>query len=108
MAATLRVPFFAVADAGGWMPALARLRSRGFYLVALTPREPAVDLEAFARARRPDRLALVVGAEGAGVSAGVEAMADVRVRIPIQPGVDSLNLSVATGIALHRLLAPAI
>jgi tRNA G18 (ribose-2'-O)-methylase SpoU len=106
MAATLRVPFV-VAEAGdGWHAALVRLRERGFQIVALTLRGRVLDLETFARSRRPDRLALLVGTEGAGLSAAAEAAADVHVHIPIREDVDSLNVSVATGIALHRLLLP--
>jgi len=45
----------------------------------------------------------VAGSEGAGLSADIEHSADYRVRIPIEPGVDSLNLSVAVGIALYAL-----
>lgn len=52
---------------------------------------------------RPDRLALVVGGEGAGLSEGVSASAGFRVRIPMRPAIDSLNLAVATAIALSRL-----
>jgi 23S rRNA (guanosine2251-2'-O)-methyltransferase len=46
---------------------------------------------------------LVVGTEGAGLTRMAESAADSRVRIPIARDVDSLNLSVAVGIALHRL-----
>lgn len=106
MAATLRVPF-AVVPADDWQAALIRLRERGFQIVALTLREPAVDLDAWARGPRSDRLGLVLGAEGAGLSTATEAAADVRVRIPIRPEVDSLNVAVAAGIALHRLLGSA-
>jgi tRNA G18 (ribose-2'-O)-methylase SpoU len=48
-------------------------------------------------------VALIVGDEGEGLQPSTEAAADYRVRIPIRPQVDSLNLSVATGIALSRL-----
>jgi tRNA G18 (ribose-2'-O)-methylase SpoU len=48
-------------------------------------------------------VALLVGAEGPGLTPALEAAADYRVRIPIRPDVDSLNLAVAVGIALHRL-----
>ncbi len=71
----------------------------------MTPQEPAQDLEEFARQAAPARLAILLGAEGAGVSRDAEAAADFRVRIPILPHVDSLNLAVASGIVLHRLLA---
>jgi tRNA G18 (ribose-2'-O)-methylase SpoU len=104
MAATLRVPF---ARINPWPEGLAELRIRGFTLVALTPREPAQALDGFARSTRPDRLVLLVGTEGAGLSAAVERVADWRVRIPMRPSVDSLNLAVATGIALSRLTSAA-
>jgi tRNA G18 (ribose-2'-O)-methylase SpoU len=100
MAATLQMPF---ARIDPWPDGLATLRTRGFTIVALTPRSPSEPLEEFARRARPDRLALVVGTEGAGLSAAVETSADHRVRIPIAPRADSLNLAVATGIALSRL-----
>jgi tRNA G18 (ribose-2'-O)-methylase SpoU len=100
MAATLRVPF---ARIDAWPDGLLDLRARGFTLVALTPREPALALDGFARTARPDRLVLLVGTEGAGLSPAIERAADVRVRIPVRAAVDSLNLAVATGIALTRL-----
>jgi tRNA G18 (ribose-2'-O)-methylase SpoU len=104
MAATLRVPF---ARIDAWPGGLLDLRARGFTLVALTPREPAQALDGFARTTRPDRLVLLVGTEGAGLSPAVERAADVRVRIPMRAAVDSLNLAVATGIALSRLTSAA-
>jgi tRNA G18 (ribose-2'-O)-methylase SpoU len=104
MAATLRVPFARLADtAAEWPAALARLKAGGFALVALTPDEDARDLLDFASAPQPERLALVLGSEGSGVSAASAAAADCRVRIPIDRRVDSLNLAVAAGIALHVL-----
>jgi len=51
----------------------------------------------------PPPTVLVIGAEFAGVSAAVRDGANARVRIPIAPGVDSLNAGVAAGICLHRL-----
>ena len=99
MAATLRVPF---ARVDPWPGGLEQLRAAGFSIVALTPREPALTLDAFAP-QRPQKIALLLGTEGDGLSAPAESMADVRVRIPIAPAVDSLNLAVASGIALHRL-----
>jgi tRNA G18 (ribose-2'-O)-methylase SpoU len=99
MAAALRVPF---ARLEHWPAELEALRAHGFALVALTPRAPGLTLDQFAR-RRPERVALIVGAEGEGLQPSTEAAADYRVRIPIRPQVDSLNLSVATGIALSRL-----
>jgi tRNA G18 (ribose-2'-O)-methylase SpoU len=98
MAATLRVPF---ARAEAWPEDLAELRAHGFTIVALTPRKPATTLDQFVQAPRPGRIALLVGSEGEGLTAAAEAAADVRVRIPIAPEIDSLNVAVAVGIALH-------
>jgi tRNA G18 (ribose-2'-O)-methylase SpoU len=106
MASVLRVPF-AVADGSeAWHHTLARIRAAGFQMIALTPGESAIALDAFARNLRADRLALLAGAEGTGLTAASLDAADVCVRIPIRADVDSLNVSVATGIALHRLLGP--
>lgn len=99
MGATLRVPY---AAAGAWPDVLTEVRAAGFTIAALTPRAPSESIDVFA-ATRPARIALLVGTEGAGLSAAVEAAADHRVRIPISDAVDSLNLAVATGIALHAL-----
>lgn len=101
MAATLRVPFARVED---WPDGLSEIRARGFAIVALTPRVGSQPLDVFAGGLRPDRLALLVGAEDQGLSTAAEAAADYHVRIPISPDVDSLNLAVATGIALSWLL----
>jgi tRNA G18 (ribose-2'-O)-methylase SpoU len=101
MAATLRIPF---ARVDRWPEGLQELRANGFTLAALTPREPSDTIETFA-ATRPARIALLVGTEGEGLSQAAEAFADRRVRIPVAPEVDSLNLVVAVGIALHRLSA---
>ena len=100
MAATLRVPF---ARAGMWPEDLVELRGQGFTLVALTPREPATTLDQFLQSPRPGRIALLVGSEGEGLSAATERAVDIRVRIPIAPEINSLNVAVAVGIALHAL-----
>jgi TrmH family RNA methyltransferase len=61
--------------------------------------EPVDRLEA------PDRVALVVGNEGAGLSADTRARLDRAVALPISPTVESLNVAVATGILLYELRA---
>jgi len=58
-------------------------------------------------ARRLRRVALVLGAEGHGLSTEALESADHRVRIAQARGVDSLNVVVAAGIALHALCGPA-
>ena len=105
MGAALRVPF---ADADVWPDAIGRLRGAGYHVVALTPSSDAGDLDeaAGALAAMP-RVALLVGAEGPGLTAAALAASDRRVRIRIDPSVDSLNVAVAAGIALHRLSTKA-
>jgi tRNA G18 (ribose-2'-O)-methylase SpoU len=111
MAATLRVPFARLArqPEGAasahpiWPECLAELEGSGFGVLALSPREPAHDLADYAPSGAARRFALVVGSEGAGLSPEVEALASTRLRIGMRPGVDSLNLGVAAGIALHWL-----
>jgi tRNA G18 (ribose-2'-O)-methylase SpoU len=100
MAATLEVPFARVTP---WPGGLMALRHRRFEIAALTPREPSLTLDNYAVSPGPRRLALVLGAEGAGLSAEVQSLADVRIRIPVSARVDSLNVTVAAGIALARL-----
>ncbi len=103
MAATLRVPF---ADMVEWPAGLEWLRRQGFRIVALTPGAPSITLEAFAEAGRPERLALMFGAEGDGLSPVAREAAHASVRIPIAQGIDSLNVAVASGIVLSRLTTP--
>ena len=98
MGSVLRTPFVRVTD----LPReLTALKNAGFTIVALTPRDAAMDLTACVR-RRGQRLALLVGSEGPGLTREAESTADVRVRIPMRAGVDSLNLATAAAIALFH------
>ena len=81
---------------------LAPLRAAGFLLAALTPDAAAMDVATVAAAHH-ERLALLLGAEGPGLSAAVLAEADVRMRIPVATGVDSLNVAAAAAIAFYAL-----
>jgi tRNA G18 (ribose-2'-O)-methylase SpoU len=101
MAATLRVPFARIQN---WPRGLEVLAARRFSVVGLSPRAGrSIDDDAVGRS---ERLALLVGNEGAGLTAEAERRAHYLVRIPIRREVDSLNLAVATGIALSRLTKP--
>ncbi len=99
MGNVLLIPFAPLAP---WPGGLARLRGAGFVLLALTPREPSVPLADLDPARLP-RAAILVGAEGHGLSEAALAAADLRVRIPMAPGVDSLNVATAAAIVYHHL-----
>jgi tRNA G18 (ribose-2'-O)-methylase SpoU len=96
MGASLQVAFVA---AGAWPAALGDLRAAGLRALALTPATDALPLEDFDRAL--PQVALVVGSEGDGLSAGALSAADARVRIPMTGPVESLNVTVAASIALH-------
>ena len=74
------------------------LQSRGFTVAALALADDAVPLDVLA-ARAPERLALVLGTEGDGLSRRVTAAADVVVTIPMAGGVDSLNVAAASAVA---------
>jgi len=111
MGATLRVPFATLggdspARAGRpWPECLCELAASGFDLIALTPGASAQDIDAFAGLPdRPERFALLLGAEGSGLSARTLELCRHRLRIAMRPEVDSLNLAVACGIALQRLM----
>jgi tRNA G18 (ribose-2'-O)-methylase SpoU len=96
MAATLVVPFI---NAPEWPGAITDLRTDGFTVAALTPRHDALllrDLPADAK------LALVVGAEGDGLTEAAMAAATVRVCIPMTQAVDSLNVTTAASIAMYH------
>jgi tRNA G18 (ribose-2'-O)-methylase SpoU len=99
MGAVLNVPF----ARGEWADVFPAIRSLGFTVVALTPEERAEPIDRFVETHSAGRLALVLGNEGAGLSAVAEAAAEVRVRVPVRREVDSLNVAVAAGIALSRL-----
>jgi tRNA G18 (ribose-2'-O)-methylase SpoU len=98
MGGSVTVPLVETSD---WPGALARLRADGFTVVALTT-QGGTDLGAIAP---PAKLALLLGSEGDGLTDAALAHADVRATIPMAPGVDSLNVVVACGIALDRLAA---
>jgi tRNA G18 (ribose-2'-O)-methylase SpoU len=99
MGSVLRVPYMFPAD---WPGGLVELKAKGFTLVALTPHQTASDLVACDRRQIGIRLALLVGSEGSGLTLEAQSLADIRIRIPIDAAVDSLNLATATGIALHH------
>ncbi len=80
------------------LASLGELRDRGFTLLALTPARDAAPL---AEVAWPARAALLLGSEGPGLSAEWLAAADMRVRIPMRPGVDSLNVATAAAIAFY-------
>lgn len=74
----------------------------GFRSVALTPRVEAISIDDFDSGPE-DRLALLLGSERHGLEDSTIASSQVALRIPMQPGVDSLNVGAAAAIAMHSL-----
>jgi tRNA G18 (ribose-2'-O)-methylase SpoU len=100
LGAALQVPFATDPD---WPALLAALERAGFARFGFAPASPGVALGEYGRSRAiPPRLALLFGSEGAGLGQAALAACDARVRIPMQNGVDSLNVATASGIALHH------
>jgi tRNA G18 (ribose-2'-O)-methylase SpoU len=85
-----------------WPGAVAHLRDLGFTTAALALRDDSVGLDELA-ADPPERLALVLGTEGDGLSRRTLAEVDVTVRIPMLGGVDSLNVAAAGAVAAWAL-----
>jgi tRNA G18 (ribose-2'-O)-methylase SpoU len=101
MGAVLAVPYTRLPD---WRGGLAELRAAGFRLLALTPDPAAVPIGEIAGSIAPrDKIALLVGGEGDGLSNRWLAAADQAVRIPMSRGVDSLNVAAAAAIACYLL-----
>jgi tRNA G18 (ribose-2'-O)-methylase SpoU len=81
-----------------WPGGVDLLRGLGFTVAALALSDEAVTLDALV-ADAPQRLALVLGAEGDGLGPATVAAADLVVRIPMAGGVDSLNVAAASAVA---------
>jgi tRNA G18 (ribose-2'-O)-methylase SpoU len=106
----LRVPHARLAP---WPRGLDRVRAAGFVVAALAPDPRTADgnrVASFADlkslvSRSGGRLgvALMVGAEGPGLSAAALAASDVVVTIPMAEGADSLNVATAAAVAFHAL-----
>lgn len=83
-----------------WPDELAALRARGLATVGAVVEPAATPL---ARFTPPPRFALLVGAEGPGLSPEARAACDHLVTIPMSAGADSLNVATATAIFLYAL-----
>ncbi|GAA2052764.1 RNA methyltransferase [Catenulispora yoronensis] len=87
-----------------WPGGLHTLADHGFRTIALTPGPTAVDLPAL-RFGPDEKVALLLGTEGDGLSDDALAAADLRVRIPMTAGVDSLNVAAAAAVACYAIAA---
>lgn len=106
MGHVLRTPY---AHFGGthttWQRELEQLRESGFRLVSLTPDDKAAHLADALHTTDGmpwDRLALMVGAEGPGLTEHAMRATDIRARIPMAPDTDSLNVATSAAIAFYE------
>ena len=96
MGSLFRVPLLRVPDLSAF---LTERREMGWpILVSVLDGE-----DFYARPRLPERLVLVIGSEGRGVSAEVSACATHRFKLPMVGGAESLNASVAAGVLIYDL-----
>ena len=101
MGTVLQVPWARVGD---WPATASMLASFGFHIAALALEPGAVSLRDFA-SNAPERVAIVVGAEGTGLTAAAIAAADTIVKIPMAHSIDSLNVAAAAAVAMYALQA---
>ncbi|PWI42044.1 RNA methyltransferase [Streptomyces sp. ICBB 8177] len=97
MGAVFHVPWTRMTS---WPQDIEVLRRHGFVTAALCLSDKSITIDELA-ARRHEKLALMLGTEGDGLSEGALRAADERVRIPMAAGVDSLNVAAASAVAFH-------
>jgi tRNA G18 (ribose-2'-O)-methylase SpoU len=99
MGHVLSLPIAVLPD---WPAGLERLHDAGYLTVAMTPADDAVDVADIDPRAHP-RTAVLLGAEGPGLTPEAQAAARVRARIRMQSGVDSLGVAAAAAIAFATL-----
>ncbi|MFO7690468.1 MAG: RNA methyltransferase [Cryobacterium sp.] len=99
MGTVLQVPWTRVGD---WPTTRALLDRHGFHVAALALSAEAVSLRDFT-GHGHDRLALLLGAEGDGLTPEALAASDTVVQIPMKHGIDSLNVAAASAVAMWAL-----
>nr|WP_290126435.1 RNA methyltransferase [Cutibacterium avidum] len=102
MGTVFQLPWARLED---WSGGLDELRNHGFTVAAMALSDDSVTLDEFSAdlRARPRKVALLMGTEGAGLSAHWISQADVVVRIPMAGGVDSLNVAAAAAVACYEL-----
>jgi tRNA G18 (ribose-2'-O)-methylase SpoU len=99
MGHALLVPFARATD---WPLELKSLQQKGFRLLAMTPGVDSKSLPEAMDAVRGEKVAILVGAEGPGLSYAAMKASDLRVRIPMSRGTDSLNVATAAALAFYE------
>jgi tRNA G18 (ribose-2'-O)-methylase SpoU len=102
MGATLVLPYCRFER---WPAGLHQVRAAGLTVLALTPAADAVSIDDLDPGVTR-RCAVLLGTEGDGLTSRAQAAADLRVRIPMSRGVDSLNVAAAAAVAFHAVSRP--
>ena len=97
MGTVLQVPWTRLGD---WTSTRELLSASGFHLAAMALTADAVSLRDF---EAPEKLAIVLGAEGEGLTAEALEAADTIVQIPMAHGIDSLNVAAASAVVMWAL-----
>ncbi|MCT7657573.1 TrmH family RNA methyltransferase [Mycobacterium deserti] len=104
MGHALLVPY---AWAQSWPDDLELVRDNGFHLLAMTPDPAAQTLAEAMSSITDDKVAVLVGAEGPGLTERTMRASDLRVRIPMSRGTDSLNVATAAALAFYDRMRSA-
>lgn len=99
MGHVLLVPY---AWATSWPADLTALRDRGFRVMAMTPDPAAATLSEAMATLDGDPVAILLGAEGPGLTETAMRASEVRIRIPMSRGTDSLNVATAAALAFYE------
>lgn len=99
MGHALLVPY---ARAGSWPGDLKLMQDNGFHLIAMTPGEGSVPLADALAPLAGEKVGVLVGAEGPGLTEHTMRACEVRARIPMSRGTDSLNVATAAALAFYE------
>ncbi|MCI6207517.1 MAG: RNA methyltransferase [Corynebacterium glucuronolyticum] len=103
MGHVLRLPYAHMeGKTTNWQHGLAQLQEQNFQIIALTPNPSAANLQDVIDPTK--KTAILVGAEGPGLTEHAMRATDVRAKIPMQPGTDSLNVATAAAIGFYEAL----
>ena len=99
MGTVFQVPWTRISE---WLPGIAELQRAGYIVAGMTLGEGAISLDDLV-AEGHEKLALVLGTEGHGITAATDRVLDRRVTIPMTGGVDSLNVAAASAVAFYAV-----
>lgn len=85
------------------IPLISKLKKEGYHIIAVEQDKRAID---YRTVKTPNKIAIIMGPEVLGLSKKILEKSDIIVQIPMYGKKESLNVSVACGIALFRILRP--